>query len=259
AKRAAPEASAEAASSCRTCVACERLAEHEPWDAWGAFDLGRLGGALGGTVVTPLLVKLGVSEHVALSALEYVGATSAGVTRYDDNGSDDVDWVRRSGSWNGVPYDVDPAGVYRFRQEPTAAEKHVYLRDAELFADHRCRTVAAKFETSMDRAVAADAWVLPAMRSGARGVFTWAALAARVREEDFGRWWLVINNEGMKVDGHDDRFRAVAKLESMQWGVHEHFQCRQFVRLVLISGQCNDANLQACEAMLRHRQTIEFS
>ncbi|CAK0805002.1 unnamed protein product, partial [Prorocentrum cordatum] len=245
-----------------------RPVEPEPCDAWGAFDLGRLGGALGGTVVTLLFVKLGVSDHVALSAPECVGATSAGVTYTERHG---VGRVRRSGRWDDVPYDVDPAGVYRLWQEPTAAAEHVYLRNAELLADHRYRTVAAKVETSMDRAVAADAWVLPVMRSGARGVITWAALSARVREEDFCRGWLVtgahrslwrievINNEGMNVDGHDDRFRAVAKLESTQWGAREHFQCRQFVRLGLISGQCDDANLQACEAIFRHRQTIEYS
>ncbi|CAK0868361.1 unnamed protein product [Prorocentrum cordatum] len=275
--RAAPEAPVGAAPSFRARAACERPAE--PCDAWGAFELERMGGALGGTVAALLLVKLachgaGLAEDVALSAPECVGTTSAGVTpieKYDDSDSDDVGWVRRSGRWNDVPYDVDPAGVHRLRQEPTAAEEHVHLRDADLLADHRCRTVAAKLETSMDRAAAADAGALPAMRSGARGAITWAASPTRGREGDFGRGWLmtgargafwrieVINNEGMKVDDHDDRCRAVAQLESTQRGVPEHFQRRQFVRLVLLSGQCDDTNLQACEAIVRHRQMIEYS
>eukprot|EP00959_Pyramimonas_sp_CCMP1952_P473882 9502492-Pyramimonas_sp.AAC.1 len=73
----------------------------------------------------------------------------------------------------------------------------------------------------MGRAVAADARVLPVMRTGTRREVTWASMAAR--------------NEGMGINGHHDRFRAVAKLEPTQWGVQEHYQCCQFVRLLLLS------------------------
>ena len=322
-----------------------------------------------------------VSGRVALSASEYVGTTPDGDTyieKYDENDNDDVDLVRWSAGWNDVPVGVDPARVYRFRVEPTAAEKQIYLRDAEILADQRCRAVAAaigrpdlltvpgfralvpggpgavaavvavaapaaaagprpgvlqgvapqaaaadagsrwraaqslgdvrygdevpghvatvaavrgrdlhimadgsalfveevpaaEFEAFMGRAVAADARVLPVMRTGARREVTWAVMAARVREEDFGRDWLVsgprttfwcidfINGEGMGIDGHHDRFRAVAKLEPTQWGVQEHFQCSQFIRLLLLSDQCDGTNLQACEAIFRRMQTIEYS
>ena len=72
------------------------------------------------------------------------------------------------------------------------------------------------------------------MRTGTRREVTWSNMAARVKEEDFGKDWLVagrrttfwcidfINNEGMGIDGHHDRFRAVAKLEPTQWGAQEH-------------------------------------
>ncbi|CAK0910921.1 unnamed protein product [Prorocentrum cordatum] len=324
-----------------------------------------------------------VSGRVALSASEYVGTTPDGDTyieKYDENHNEDVDLVRWSARWNDVPNGVNPARVYRFREEPTAVEKHVVLRDAELLADHRCRVVAAtigrpdlltapgfralvpggpsgaapaaaaaaagpvaaagprpgvlqgvapqaaaadagtrwraaqslgdvrygdevpghvataaavrgrdlhalgdgsalfveevpaaELEALMGRAVAADARVMPVMRTGARREATWSVMAARVREEDFGRDWLVtgpratfwciefISNEGMGIDGHHDRFRAVAKLEPTQWGVQEHFQCAQYIRLLLLSDQCDRTNLQACEPIFRRMQTIEYS
>ena len=67
-----------------------------------------------------------VSGRVALSASEYVGTTPDGDTyieKYDENDNDDVDLVRWSAGWNDVPNGVNLARVYRFRQEPTAAEK----------------------------------------------------------------------------------------------------------------------------------------
>ncbi|CAK0844143.1 unnamed protein product [Prorocentrum cordatum] len=309
-----------------------------------------------------------VSGRVALSAPEYVGAAPDGdthVEKYDDNRNEDVDLVRWSARWNDVPNGVNPARVHSFREEPTAVEKHVFLRDAELLADHRCRIVAAaigrpdllaapgfralvpggpggaapaaaaaaagpvaaagprpgvlqgvapraaaadagarwraaqslgdaghgdevpghvataaavrgrdlhtlgdgsalfveevpaaELEAFMGRAVAADARVMPVMRTGARREVTWSVMAARVREEDFGRDWLVtgprtafwciefINNEGMGID-----------LEPTQWGVQEHFQCTQYIRLLLLSDQCDGTNMQAFEAIFRRMQT----
>ena len=323
-----------------------------------------------------------VSGRVALSASEYVGTTPDGDTyieRYDEANNDDIDQVRWSAGWNAVPVGVDPARVYRFRAEPVAAEKQVYLRDAELLAQQRCQDLAAQLgrpdllaaagfvalipgghgaaapvaagaavaaaapgplpgvlqgaavaaaaaargtrwraaqsigdvrygdevpghvatpgavqgrdlhalpdgsalfveevsadalEAFMGRAVAADARVLAIMRTGTRREVTWSNMAARVKEEDFGKDWLVagprttfwcidfISNEGMGIDGHHDRFRAVAKLEPTQWGVQEHYQCSQFIRLLLLSDQCDGTNLQACEAIFRRMQTIEYS
>ena len=87
-----------------------------------------------------------VSGRAALSVSEYVGTTPDGDTyieKYDESENDDVDLVRWSAGWNDVPNGVNPARVYRFRQEPTAAEKQIYLRDAEILADQRCRAVAA--------------------------------------------------------------------------------------------------------------------
>ncbi|CAK0838131.1 unnamed protein product [Prorocentrum cordatum] len=345
-----PAVAAEAPRSCPACAACEQPAEPEPCDAWRAFLRGLLGGAVGGVLLTLLFVK-------------YVGTTPDGDTyieKYDDNDNEDVDLVRWSAGWNDVPNGVNPAGVYRFRQEPTAAEKHVFLRDAERLADHRCRIVAAtigrpdlltapgfralvpgaaagpaaaagprpgvlqgvapqaaaadagtrwraaqslgdvrygdevpghvataaavrgrdlhiladgtalfveevpaaELEVFMGRAVAADARVMPVMRTGARrevtrtsGATGWLVTGPRTT------FWCIefINNEGMGIDGHHDRFRAVAKLEPTQWGVQEHFQRTQYIRLLLLSDQCDGTNLQACEAIFRRMQTIEYS
>ncbi|CAK0790088.1 unnamed protein product, partial [Prorocentrum cordatum] len=295
----------------------------------------------------------------------HVGTAPDGDThieKYDDNYNEDVDMVRWRARWNDAPNGVNPARAHRFREEPTAVEKQVFFRDAELLADHRRRIVAATVgrpdlltvpgfralvpggpggaapaaaaaagpvaaagprpgvpQGVAAQAAAADAgtrWRAAQSLGGARhgdevpghvataaavrgrdlhalgdgsalfaeevpadefesftgrAAATRSVMAARAREEDFGRDWLVtgprttswciefINNEGMGIDGHHDRFRAVAKLEPTQWGVQEHFQCTQYIRLLLLPDQCDGTNLQACEAICRRTQTIEHS
>ncbi|CAK0853099.1 unnamed protein product, partial [Prorocentrum cordatum] len=161
-----------------------------------------------------------------------------------------------------VPGHVATAAAVRGR------DLHILADGSALFVEE---VPAAELEDFVGRAGAADARVMPVMRTGARREVTWAVVAARVREEDFERDWLVtgprttfwciefIDNEGMGIDGHHDRFRAVAKLEPTQWCVQEHFQCTQYIRLLLLSDQCDGTNLQACEAIFRRMQTIEYS
>ncbi|CAK0891391.1 unnamed protein product, partial [Prorocentrum cordatum] len=354
----AREAGAAACPPCPACEACEDE-EGAPCDSGRSFVHGLVAGALLGGCCALVLVKL--VGRVALSASEYVGTTPDGDTyikNYDEGANEDVDLVRWSAGWIAVPPGVDPARVYRFRLEPVAAQKQVYLRDAELLAQQRCQHFAAQLgrpdllaapgflalipgghgaaapapagaaagapapgplpgvlqgaaapaavadrgarwraaqsigdfrygdevaahvaspgavqgrdlhvlpdgaalfveevaaddlETFMGRAVAADARVLPVVRTGARREVTWASMAARVQQEDFGRDWLVagprtafwcidfINNEGMGI---------------------EHYQCCLFLRLLLLSDQCDGTSLQACEAIFRRLQTIEHS
>ncbi|CAK0906418.1 unnamed protein product, partial [Prorocentrum cordatum] len=119
----------------------------------------------------------------------------------------------------------------------------VHGRDFHILADGTAlfpeEVAPADLEAFEGRAVAAGARAMPMLRAGASREIAWAAVAARVREEDFGRDWLV------------------AGLEPTQWGVQEHHQRTQYIRLQLFSDQCDGANLQAREAIFRRMQTME--
>ncbi|CAK0856443.1 unnamed protein product [Prorocentrum cordatum] len=175
---------------------------------------------------------------------------------------------RAAQSLGDVRYGDDVPGHVATAAAVRGRDLHILADGSALFVEE---VPAAELEDFMGRAVAADARVVPVMRTGARREVTWAVMAVRVREVDFGRDWRVtgprttfwcikfINNEGMGIDGHHDRLRAVAKLKPTQWCVQEHFQGTQYIRPLSLSDQCDGTNLQACEAILCRMQTIEYS
>ena len=123
-----------------------------------------------------------------------------------------------------------------------------------------------------ERVVAADARILAvSRRSGGRREMSWAELVERVRQEDFKDDWTLpgprtakwciefIHLEGLGPDGHHERFRVITRVEPNQWGVQEHFQLTQIIKLLLLVDQCDGTNLQAAEAIFRRMQTIEYS
>ena len=83
--------------------------------------------------------------QVALSDSSYVILTPDGDIYAEDYGDDGVDVaaVRYSGAWAVVPAGVPPARVYRFRNQPTAAERATALATAQAEAQAECQRIAA--------------------------------------------------------------------------------------------------------------------
>ena len=51
----------------------------------------------------------------------------------------------------------------------------------------------------------------------------------------------------------------MCRLDGQAWGVQEHFQCTQFLKLLLLVDQLDGSNLEGVEAIFRRMQTIEYS
>ena len=133
--------------------------------------------------------------------------------------------------------------------------------------------VTAATESSFyDRAVDADARVLGIRRNkqGKREI-TWREMRERVREEDFGEDWALpgprtslwciefVDQEGLGIEGHHERFKSACRLQVADWGVQEHFQLCVQLKHSLLVDQLDGTNLVSVETKFRRLQTIEFA
>jgi len=96
-------------------------------------------------------------------------------------------------------------------------------------------------------------------------------MVADVVREDFTNDWDLpgprstlwclefVNQEGLGLDGHHERFRSTCKLESSSWGVSEHHCVTQALKLGLLNDQIDGSNLMMVESLFRRLQTIEFA
>jgi len=130
---------------------------------------------------------------------------------------------------------------------------------------------AADLQDFLERPVRAEARVLPIRASsGGHRHRSWESIANDSRLEDFSDWplplprtvpWCLdfLRREAETIERHHERFRSVCKLDSQMWGVSEHFQLCQILKLAGEYDQNDLANSAAFEAVFRRIQTIEYS
>ena len=229
---------------------------------------------------TPSLVALGGGGVAAQPVAAAGGAAAAapvtlpiagvlqGATAGGGKVAAESKW-RAAISWGGYRYGDEVTGHVDSGHSIGARDLHRLPDGSGLFVE---LVVPDDEEEFMTRAVAADARILPVKRnSGGRRETTWVEQASRSKKETLGKDWTLpgpatagwclqfIAAEGMGPDGHHEHFRSVCRLDSQAWGVQEHFQCTQFLKLLLLVDQLDGSNLEGVEAIFRRMRTIEYS
>ena len=135
----------------------------------------------------------------------------------------------------------------------------------------------ADVEAFLDRAVSNESRVLPIRRdAGGRRTRTLASAAAACSETPMPDWalrpglrlpgprtarWCLdyLLREGVGIEGHHERVKAVCRLDAGAWGVAEHRHLCQQLRAAVEVDQVDICNLLSVELAFRRLQTIEFS
>ena len=117
----------------------------------------------------------------------------------------------------------------------------------------------ADLQDFLERLVRSEARVLPVRTRRHR---SWESIANGSRLENFNDWPLplprtvpwcfdFLRREGETIERHRERFRSICKLDSQMWGVSEHFQLCQILKLAGEYDQNDLANSAAYEAVFR--------
>ncbi|CAK0840441.1 unnamed protein product [Prorocentrum cordatum] len=174
---------------------------------------------------------------------------------------------------------AESGGGYRFGDVVNGhvrSNRAAGSRDIHLLADGGSLFVEevtpATQDSFFDTAVMGDARGLAVRRNRqGRRERTWAEMVSAVVQEDFAADWdlpgprstlwclELVNQEGLGLDGHHERFRYTCKLEFSGWGVSEHYSVTQALKLGLLHDQVDGSNLMMVECLFRRIQTIEFA
>ena len=135
------------------------------------------------------------------------------------------------------------------------------------------RVEPGNIQDFFDRAVAHDARVLPVRKLGSKRHRTWTSISSDSQEEPFDDWplpggakarstswcldYLVKSEEN--IERHHERFRSLIKGDSSTWGVQEHYNTCQSIKMLGEYDQGDLTNLASAELLFRRLQTIEFS
>ncbi|CAK0829840.1 unnamed protein product, partial [Prorocentrum cordatum] len=163
----------------------------------------------------------------------------------------------------------DPGpGHTRTAQAVGAKDMHILPDGSALFDEEVSPAVERSF---FDRGVSGDARIMAVRRNRqGRRERTWAEMVVDVVREFTDDWDLpgprstllcleFVNQEGLGLDGHRERFRSTCMLESSRWGVSEHCNVTQALKFGLLHDRVDGSNLVMVESLLRRLQTIEFA
>ena len=136
-----------------------------------------------------------------------------------------------------------------------------------------CKRVDAQtLEEFLDSGLAGDARVLPVRLLGGKRHRGWFDISRAIVPEEFDDWPLpgqklrtakwcseYLAKEEESIERHHEKFKSIVKVDQAAWGIAEHYQLSQLLKLLGEYDQIDLSNSAAAESAFRRLQTIEFS